>query len=293
MKPRIVPVLLGTTGAGKTALLCKAARIFPQLEVIVCDSRQIYQEMPITTAAPSAEERIVPRHMLEVLSPAEETSAFAYRQGALASIADVERRGGLPILVAGTGFYFRALKSMPGSPPAPEDVRLRVHALTHQERLELLRAADAERFESLPQLDPYRVQRALEIALSPPSGIESPAQNAAPSFAAFYLRRDTAELDQMLALRARSMIEQGMVEELAGVRERYGICPGLRTIGFDLALQFLEGTLSRDDLLERLFRQHRQYAKRQRTWFRKEEIAASGGPDDFETWLRYFVDQDP
>lgn len=289
MKAKVVPVLLGTTGAGKTALVCKAARSFPQIEVIVCDSRQIYQEMPVTTAAPSSEERFVPHHMLEILSPAEETSAFLYREKAIESILEVQSRGRLPVVVAGTGFYFRALKSSPGRPPAPPEVRERLAALTHKERLHLFEQTNPDGLAALVHRDPYRLQRALEISLSPPAEVSGAPS---PQFAAFYLQRELSELDQALALRVQSMIDRGMVEELRRVRERYGMCPGLRTIGFDLAEQFLGGGLAIDELRERLFRQHRQYAKRQRTWFRKEEVQASGGPDDFETWLRYFVDQD-
>lgn len=286
-----VPVLLGATGSGKTSLVCGLAEFFPRLEVVVCDSRQIYREMPVTTAAPTAEQRaLVRHHMLEILSPAEETSAFAYREQAIGAIAEIQSRGGLPLLVAGTGFYFRALKSAPGKPPAPEEVRARVAAMSHEQRLSELLSTDRARFESLPQKDPYRVQRALEIALSP-EAVPRPAA-VSPLFGAFYLERDPADLDAALFARVLQMIDAGMVDEMRRVKERYGLCPGLKTIGFDLAEELLAGRMSTAVFSERLFREHRQYAKRQRTWFRKEQTEARGGPDDFAAWLRYFVDQD-
>lgn len=228
--------------------------------------------------------------MLEILSPAEETSAFAYREQALAIIEEIQSRGGIALLVAGTGFYFRALKSAPGMPPAPRTVRARVAAMTEEERLDLLRATDPVRFENLVQKDPYRVQRALEIALSP----QTPSKPGAPSpvFRSFYLERDRADLDRALLARVRQMMEAGMVDEVRTVKERYGICPGLKTIGVDLVDELLSGRISAEVFQERLFREHRQYAKRQRTWFRKEDVEARGGPDDFASWLRYFVDQD-
>lgn len=287
-----VPVLLGSTGSGKTALVCETAARIGLIEVVVCDSRQIYAELPVTTAAPTQEERrAAAHHLAETLSPAEETSAFSYRELALAAIAEIEARGRLPLLVAGTGFYFRALKSMPESPEASREVRERVRAMKPEERRALLSSVAPERFEKLPANDTYRIARALEVALSdhsPRTQVLAPRE-----FSAYYLDLPVAEVDARLRRRVDAMVQAGMVEEIRLVRQRYGVCPGLRTIGTELTDLLDAGQIDLSEFKERLYVQHRQYAKRQRTWFRKEEKDRAGTGQDFARWLRYFVDQDP
>ena len=173
-----VPVLLGPTGAGKTELL---EQVDPdRVEIISCDSRQIYRELEIGSAAPEpALTARLRHHLIGILDPTEEFNAAQFRDRALQAIKDVFARGRLPFVVGGSGFYFRALHTglfvVDAAPAAQDEARARVAAMTPAERLSLLRELDPQALVSPGESaragrvhpnDDYRVGRALEICLA-------------------------------------------------------------------------------------------------------------------------------
>lgn len=310
-----VPVLMGPTGSGKTAL---SAQVDPQrYEIVSCDSRQLYRELEIGSAAPEpAITARIRHHLIGILSPADTCNAAEFRRLALAAIDDVRRRGKIPFLVGGSGFYYRALKSQPFDVQVPDEIRASVQALSPDARLERLRALDPGalvdaatgeevRAGKIHPNDAYRVGRALEVCLAagrPWSSYWSEAleRESEPGLSDAGLRfsgwlLETADRDAYhgrLRERARAMIDAGLIEEAGRVYERYGDCPGLQTLGYDLALQAYRApeSLSRDELAERLAILHRQYGKRQRTWLRRETELDPVRAEDFaEAWRKRAV----
>lgn len=283
----LVRVLLGPTGSGKTEL---AVGLDPaRYEIISCDSRQIYREMPIGSAMPLPEELArVRHHLVDFLSPAEDFNAGTFARLARDALGDVLARGKSPVLVGGAGFYYRALKTgLFSRTTVDPGTRERVRGMTHTERLALLREGDPTAVlpDGRPTVpgfihphDAYRVERALEILLS--TGVpwsehwrrarEAGMASREFNFTGFYLETDRETYWRRLFERAAQMVGAGLVAEAGRLREAYGDCPGLKTLGYGLALQRLDGAISEDRLIEELAIRHRQYGKRQRTWFRRE-----------------------
>ncbi len=310
----LVPVLLGPTGAGKTALLeslispgaSSTAGELPPVEIVSCDSRQIYRGLEIGSAAPDAALCArLPHHLVGTVEPTETYSAARYRDEALAAIADIFSRGRLPVLAGGSGFYFRALSTgmfdLEVSPQVQSEIRTTVAGLGAAGRLARLKELDPAavlppgesqaRAGRVHPNDDYRVSRALEICLLPGGRLYSEVWaaarsrnpgaadegNAGDSPYRFAGWRISVEIDGKLTTywaalerRAREMVANGIIEEAGRCFERYGACPGLETLGYTDALAAWRGELSREELAERLFISHRQYGKRQRTWFRRE-----------------------
>jgi len=285
-----VGVLLGPTGAGKTAL---ALRLDPERhEVVSCDSRQVYAGMEIGTAAPSAEECArMPHHLVAFLSPAERMDAARYVELAVERIEQILAAGKQPWLVGGAGFYYRALKTGLFSIEVPDELRAELQALAPGERRERLRRIDPRALIDpdkgeeagggrIHPNDEYRIGRALEISIA--SGRawsehwrEGALRVQAPEawrydFRGLRLEPDRARLWSDLEKRARAMAYGGMPEEAARVFAEYGDCPALQVLGYELALAAARGELEREELAGRLSIQHRQYAKRQATWLRRE-----------------------
>ena len=270
-------------------------------EIISCDSRQLYKEMDIGTASPPREiQRKAPHHMLGLLRPDQECSAAFYVERARLAILDVLGRGRKPVLVGGSGFYYRALKTgLFPSPPDPE-TRAKIEALSPQEALAELERLDPEALTSgqpgngkIHRNDQYRIRRALEIALS--TGIPYTEHWRAArkkttqefSFQGWYLKSDPETYRERLLARARKMVAQGLVEEAIKIRQKYGDCPGLKVLGYNFALQVADGVMDSEDLPVALAQSHAKYGKKQRTWFPKETELHPLRPEEFsETFAR-------
>lgn len=288
-----IPVLMGPTGAGKTAAAVQlAVANRDRFEIVNCDSRQLYSGLEITTAAPTAQEMAaVPHHLVSVLQPDQETTAYDYRERARRAFEEILSRGRIPLMVVGTGFYFKVLRTNLPETGSNQAIREQVRAIPAALRLENLRRLRpdllSEQGGKIHENDAYRIDRALEIALG--GGSQSEVEPLPFQFRAFYLDMPVETLVQRLHARSRGMID-GMVAEIRAVHSSFGDCPGLRALGVDLVQEFLAGRLSRDELIEKVWISHRQYAKRQRTWFRREVIEQRGSAVDFVTWARLFVD---
>jgi tRNA dimethylallyltransferase len=272
-----VPVLVGPTAVGKTAVALALSALWP-LEVISADSRQIYRRLDVGTAKPTPKERArVSHHGLDVVEPGTRYSAGRFAHDAAGWIAGVRNRSKLPVVVGGTGLYVRALAEGLFHEPELDPARRRsLDAFTARlEPLELLRWAG--------RLDPgfrgggrQRASRAIEVALLtgyPLTHWQEAARSAGairPWYIVLTLPRPV--LHQRIGRRAEEMVRRGVIEEVAAVlaEGHPPTAPGLDGIGIREAVEYLHGRLPRETVADAIAVSTRQYAKRQETWFRHQ-----------------------
>lgn len=278
---RPLVVLLGPTASGKTRLALELATR-RDLEIVSADSVQIYQGLDIGSAKPTAAERgAVVHHGLDVLSPSEPSHAGRWLAAVQPAIDRLHAAGRVPLVVGGTGLYARALmlglSAIPEISPAVRDaVRERVRADPSGAWAELGRLDPATAARLAPA-DLQRVGRALEVVHQ--TGRPLSAWHAddppAPRYDAtiVVLEPDVASLEARIAVRARQMLEGGLVREVEGLLAA-GVAPdapGLRTLGYREVVAALAA--DRAVTVDALAHAHRQYARRQRTWFRGSGMA--------------------
>ena len=272
-----VPVVVGPTAVGKTAVALALAAIWP-LEIISADSRQVYRRLDIGTAKPTRKERArVPHHGLDLVDPGSRYSAGHFARDAEGWLADIRARGRMPVVVGGTGLYVRALAEGLFREPALDQARRRsLDAYTARfEPLELLRWAG--------RLDPgfrgggrQRAARAIEVALltGHPLSHWQQAARARGAIDPWYIVLTVPRpvLQQRIARRAEEMVRRGLIEEVASVlaEGHAPAAPGLDGIGIREAVEYLHGRRPRESVAEAITVSTRQYAKRQQTWFRHQ-----------------------
>jgi tRNA dimethylallyltransferase len=285
-------VIVGPTAVGKTGLITALAAEAP-LAVISLDSRQIYRGLRIGTAQPTAAEQAAcPHHLVDFLPPEQTYSAQRFREDFTAAWGRIVATGGVPVLAGGAGLYLRAVTE--GLLPLPADaearlpgVRAEIQALPAAELDRELGRVDPDAAARLHPNDRYRRERALEIfrlagrPLSELTAAQRPDPAGGLEFAVVRLERPVAALDRRIAARTEAMLAAGWVEETrALLRQHPPDCPGLRSLGYAEVVQHLAGELAGEDLAPAIARVTRQYAKRQRTWFRRTDAVASGAPED-------------
>ncbi|MEI6806717.1 MAG: tRNA (adenosine(37)-N6)-dimethylallyltransferase MiaA [Myxococcaceae bacterium] len=267
-------VIAGPTGSGKSAFALELAHQING-EIICADSRQIYQRMSIGTACPSPEDYAkIKHHGFERLDPHETYSAGQFIVDTDAYVSEIQTRQKTPVLVGGTGLYLRAWRfGLDDVLPADPNIRAKLDQKSLETLYQKLKSVDPESL--IHSHDSVRIKRALEIYELTGQSATSLRQtnwNRAPRIKAewFLLNLDKAELDTRLQNRVIQMFEQGLLEEASELREYLGVHERLQTPGYLEALQFVDGLISKEQALELTFRRHRQYAKRQNTWFKKE-----------------------
>jgi tRNA dimethylallyltransferase len=270
-----VLVLAGPTASGKTDLAIALAQRF-DAEIVGADSRQIYRGMPIGTAAPNdAQMAAVPHHLIGFLDPRERYSAGRYAHDAQEAIRAIHARGRRAIVAGGTGFYVRALTGDVRLASQYDGVlreRLAHEATTHPPEFlhEWLRVHDRSRAQALDPNDTYRVLRALEVALAPKNedaDVERSSRDRGMRFVKVFLDVPLAENDQRIEARTGAMLDAGLVEEA----ERIGADAVAATaVGYPQALAYAHGWSTLEELRASLARATRRYARRQRSWFRRE-----------------------
>lgn len=290
MSEPLLVVLLGPTASGKTALsLWLAQRL--KGEIVSCDSVAVYREFEIGTAKPSSEERrLVPHHLIDVAAPNGLVTAGDYARLAREALSDINARGKLPIVVGGTGLYLRALlEGLFAGPPRSEDLRqrLRQHAETrgaeHLHRI--LKRLDPKGAASIHANDVPKVIRAIEICINARQRMTEMWQAGRDPLRGFRVLRigldpDRDLLYQRINQRAQEMFQHGLVEETRVLHKRYGSSARpLGSLGYKQAAQLLARQVSLEEAIAAAQQGHRNYAKRQMTWFRRE-------PDVH--WLRGF-----
>jgi len=280
--------LAGPTAGGKTELALDLAERFGA-EIVGADSRQIYRSMPIGTAAPTPEQRArIAHHLVGFLEPNERYSAARYVVDARAAIDDIAARGRRAIVVGGTGFYIRALAGDVVLDRAYDPGlrnRLAREALVHPPDVlhGWLGALDPARAAAIDAGDPYRVARALEIALArraaPAAEVRDPLpalRAAGIPFLKCWLEVDATELERRIERRVDAMLAAGLIAEAERVG---GDAVAADAVGYREALAFAAGWSTAGELRAQLIRATRRYAKRQATWFRTEPTIVRCRPD--------------
>ena len=283
MKPNIL-VVCGPTASGKTAL---AAALAQRLggEVVSADSMQVYRRMDIGTAKPTAGEmRGVPHHMLDVADPSEDWSVARYVMDAAPIVDDILSRGRLPIVAGGTGLYIDALiAGREFAPFAPDSgLRRELERRTEAEGLEVLyrelERADPEAAVRIHPNDRKRIIRALEVYYTSGKTIsqhDRETKALPPRYDAVKVGlrfADRADMRERIDARVDEMFARGLVEE---VRELAAVlspdCTAMQAIGYkELSAALREGR-SPEEARDEIKLRTRQYAKRQLTWFRRDE----------------------
>jgi tRNA dimethylallyltransferase len=285
-------VILGPTGSGKTALSLALAEKFSG-EIVNCDSVAIYREFEIGTAKPSKEDRArVPHHLFDIAAPTEVFTAGEYSRRAREVLADIGARKKLPIVVGGTGLYLRALlDGLFAGPPRSEELRARLRADADEKGVrhlhDMLNRLDPAAAEQIHANDVPKLIRAIEVAMTAGRPMTELWQAGREPLRGFRVLRvgldpERNALYTRLNDRAAQMFERGLVEETKALLEKYGdAARPLGSLGYKQAVQLLRGESDRKLAIWAAQQSHRNYAKRQLTWFRRE-------PDVH--WLKGFGD---
>ena len=269
----LVIVLLGPTASGKTALAIELARSL-DLAVLSVDSRQLYREMDIGTAKPTPAQRAAVRHeLLDLRQPDQPINLQEFRAEAEQAIAAEHARRGMALLVGGSGLYLKAITqgmTPPAVPPQPM-LRAQLDALGQPLCHQLLLSADPVAGARIMANDAVRTQRALEVIYATGSPLSSQQGATAPPWRVVELGLNPPDLRQRIAQRSSQLFRDGLVAETAALVERYGAdCPLLDTIGYGEAKAVLRGELQEPEAIALTTKRTQQFAKRQRTWFRRQ-----------------------
>jgi tRNA dimethylallyltransferase len=280
----LLVVLLGPTASGKTALSLDLAEQFAG-EIVSCDSVAIYREMEIGTAKPTQEERRrAPHHLIDVRNPDEGYTAGDYGRDGREALTGISGRGNLPIVTGGTGLYLRALlDGLFAGPPRSDALRERLRLKEQRHGTgtlhRLLTRLDAEAAKAIHANDLSKLIRALEVPLLTRRTMTAAQQEGRDALRGYRTLRiglavPRERLYERINLRAAAMFEDGLVEEAGRLVERYGYdCRPLQSLGYAQAVAVLRGEMTRDEAVAAAQQGHRNYAKRQMTWFRREPQA--------------------
>jgi tRNA dimethylallyltransferase len=282
----LLVILLGPTASGKTALSLRLAGHFLG-EIVSCDSVAVYRDFEIGSAKPTlAERRLIPHHLIDIASPEEGYSAGEYSRDARKAIAEISARGHLPIVTGGTGLYLRALlNGLFAGPARSDELRDRLRAIETQKgsgRLHrILGRIDPVAAAAIHPHDTPKLIRAIEVPLAAgkaiteawATAVDSPESRPLTGYRILRigLEPERQQLYARINARADAMFEQGLVEETRMLMEKYR--PDLKlldTLGYRQAAEHLRGEITLGAAIEQARQGHRNYAKRQFTWFRRE-----------------------
>lgn len=270
--------IVGPTASGKSTIAHQVARRLGDIEIVTVDSMQVYRGMNIGTAKPSsAEQREVAYHLLDIVDPSEEFSLKAFQQAAFDALAQIEARNNRPLLVGGTGLYLRAIVDRLDIPGRYPVIR---QALDENPDL-------AELYRDLCDRDPVaahriepgnrrRIVRALEVCI----GSDRPFSSFGDGFERYEdtdwdvvaLHVETEVLNKRIEQRYADQLANGFLDEIMSLRQRGA--PLSRTasqaLGYRQLGAHLDGTVSRSDAIEAAIAATRRFARRQRSWFRRD-----------------------
>ena len=275
-------VLVGPTASGKTALALHLAETFHG-EIVSCDAVAVYRGLDVGSAKPTAEERArVPHHAIDILDANEASTAGHYARAARAALNEIKARGKLPIVTGGTGLYLRALlEGLAPAPPRDEELRERLRERAARRGSEylhrLLMRMDSAAAEAIHPNDVPKMIRSIEVTMAarqPQSEQWRAGRDRLEGFRVLQmgLNPPRAALYGRINERAARMFDEGLLEETRAVRERFGDeCRALGSLGYAQASSLLRGEMTRAEAIATAQQGHRNYAKRQMTWFRRDK----------------------
>lgn len=293
MKPKVV-VIVGPTASGKTAVSIELAKKING-EIISADSMQIYKYMDIGTAKPTLDEmQGIKHYMLDVVMPDETFNVAKYKSMAESAIEEILKKGKVPIVVGGTGLYINTLVDGIEFADVPGDEEYRNELIEKGYRegaMSIYKELEKVDSESAKKIDPNnirRVARALEIykvtgKTKTQLDIES-RKEVKYDYRLFGMEWDRETLYNRIDLRVDKMIEAGLIDEVRNVTEKFKISnTAVQGLGYKEVIEFLNGNISYEEMIEKLKLETRHYAKRQLTWFRRDKRIKWIKPDENAT----------
>ena len=276
-----VIVICGPTASGKTKLSIELAKKING-EIVSCDSMQIYKDMNIGTAKPTEEEmQGIKHYLIDCVSPQTRYSVADYKKDAILAIKEIFSKGKVPIIVGGTGLYLESLIYNIEYNEIEVDLKYReeLEKIEKEEGLESLykkaELIDPEAIKKISHNDKKRIFRILEIYKSTGKNktqleIESRKNKPEYDYLLFGITMDREKLYERINLRVDLMIKDGLVEEVKNLCKKYKELPtALQGLGYKEVVEYLDGTISKEEMIEKIKQETRKYAKRQLTWFRK------------------------
>lgn len=277
MRKKKVLIIIGPTASGKSELAVRLAKKFGG-EIISADSRQVYRGLNIGTGKITKKEmRGIPHYLLDVTDPRKQFSAAEFKTLATNSLRYIVANSKLPIVVGGTGFYIDTLAeriSLPDVPPN-KTLRKKLGKMTAEKLFEILKKKDLQRAKSIDRQNKVRLIRAIEIveALGKVPEQANSSQLKDYSFIYIGLKPDKKELEKKIRLRLTEWIENGLVNEVKKLHTQGISWRRFDQIGlvYHSVARYLRGKISREEMAEEIFKEIKQYAKRQMVWFKRNQ----------------------
>ncbi len=271
-KPLVI-ALMGPTASGKTDLAIEIAKKM-KLRIHNVDSRQIYIGMDVGTAKPTKKQRSEAKHcLIDLCRPDQPITVKQFQQTALLSLEKALLDQGIGLLAGGSGLYLKSLlKGLePPAVPPQKLLRKQFSKLGQGFCYELLKASDAWTASKISIADKVRTQRALEVLYCTGESISSLRTENPPPWRVLELGLNPKDLQERIARRTANLYKNGLIEETQKLANKFGAdLPMLQTIGYGEAIQILNGELNLSEAIKLTTRRTQQFAKRQRTWFRRQ-----------------------
>lgn len=281
-KPKVI-VICGPTASGKTALSIELAKQI-NAEIVSCDSMQIYKEMDIGTAKPTKEEmQGIKHYLIDCVEPTRRYSVAEYKKDAEKAIEEIIKNRKTPIVVGGTGLYVDSLIYSIEYPEIEfdQDYRNELEQIANEKGLdalyEMAKKIDPKAIEKISQNDKKRIMRILEIykatgKTKTEQEIESRKNESKYEYKVFAIDMPREILYERINKRVDIMIEQGLIKEVEELIKKYNTFPtAMQGLGYKEVVEYLEGKISKEEMIEKIKMETRRYAKRQLTWFRKNK----------------------
>ena len=295
-KPKVI-VICGPTASGKTALSIELAKKING-EIISSDSMQIYKDMDIGTAKPSkGEMQGIKHYMLDLVEPDKRYSVADFKKDAEKAIEDILTKGKVPIVVGGTGLYVDSLIYGIEYQELQFDEKYRkeLEERVFNEGLEILyneaKQIDPQAMEKISHNDKKRILRVLEIykatgKTKTEQEAESRKNGVKYDYKVFAINMDREKLYERINKRVDIMIEQGLIQEVENLLKKYTVFPtSMQGLGYKEVVEYLQGNISKEEMIEKIKMETRRYAKRQITWFKKNKETIWIGPQDLQKIL--------
>ena len=295
-KPKVI-VICGPTASGKTTLSIQLAQKING-EIISSDSMQIYKDMNIGTAKPDQQEmQGIKHYLLDFVEPNQRYSVADYKKDAENAIEDILQKGKVPIIVGGTGLYVDSLIYGIEYPNIEfdENYRKELERRVEKEGLEKLyekaKKIDPQAMKKISRNDQKRILRVLEIynatgKTKTEQEIESRKNEVKYDYRVFAINMDREKLYDRINKRVDIMIQKGLIEEVENLLKKYNEFPtAMQGLGYKEVVEYIQGKVLKEDMIENIKRESRRYAKRQITWFKKNKQTLWIGPNDLQMIL--------
>ena len=302
-KPKVI-VICGPTASGKTSLSIELAKQING-EIVSCDSMQIYKDMTIGTAKPTKEEMDGIKHyLLDFVYPDQRYSVAEYKKDAENTIEKIISEGKVPIVVGGTGLYLEALIYNIEYQNIEEDMEYRnkLYEIEREQGLsklyEMASKIDSKAMEKISPNDKKRICRVLEIyhlTGKTKTELEEESRKNEPkyNYKLFGITMDREKLYERINLRVDIMINQGLIDEVKNLLEKYNNFPtAMQGLGYKEVVEYLNGLITKDEMIDKIKMETRRYAKRQLTWFRKyKNLIWINGLDDVQNNIKIILEE--